>query len=288
MTKSTSVYHSMRMLCTTPDFGDQLFGLLTPLDLSAFLYAFNTSITRKQSRIYMQFWRQIFTDKSWLLWILSHGFEVSFVGNDLITMVNWVRNPGLMNRGRRKLYLDLNLVSCVASRRYRLSSLENFDFVIREKNKHFREFARNDNFNKVLPPGVYAKYAELIMGRELCDDQTMPYVWLDLTITSAVKYKAVCEFYEMGRRADYSISTGLWYGDQTMQKWQPPNTGSSAIDMGVLLKVDHAFLTNMPMDSVSKFCCINKVVGKIPSTGAYLFQQQNSFDCTKIIEKINV
>ncbi|KAF2626150.1 hypothetical protein BU25DRAFT_411981, partial [Macroventuria anomochaeta] len=50
MNRSTFVYQSMRMLCATPDFGAQLFELLTPLDLSALLYAFNISITKMQSR----------------------------------------------------------------------------------------------------------------------------------------------------------------------------------------------------------------------------------------------
>ncbi|KAF2624250.1 hypothetical protein BU25DRAFT_413806 [Macroventuria anomochaeta] len=47
MIRDTFVYQSIRMLCATPDFGAEL---LTPLDLSALLYAFDISITKKQSR----------------------------------------------------------------------------------------------------------------------------------------------------------------------------------------------------------------------------------------------
>lgn len=122
MTKDSFVYHSMRMLCSTVDFGAQLFESLTPIDLSAFLHAFGVTLTRTQSRKYMQFWRQIFTDQSWMLWMLSHGVEVSFVGNDLATMMERVRHPGSSNNGKRKLYLDLGLVSPIASRKYPLLS----------------------------------------------------------------------------------------------------------------------------------------------------------------------
>ena len=150
MKKSILAYHTLHMLCATPDFGNQLFELLTPLDLSAFLHAFDISLTRRQHQRYMQFWRQIFTDKSWMLWILSHGFEVSFAGNDLLTMMDWERNPRLMNAGRRKLYLDMQLVSYVASRKYLLLSEENLEVATSEKKKHFKEFARTDSFNRVL------------------------------------------------------------------------------------------------------------------------------------------
>jgi len=62
--------------------------------------------------------------------IRSQGFEVSFVGNDLITIINWVRNPSLMNLGRRKLYLDLTIVSCVALRKYALPSLKTLTLLL--------------------------------------------------------------------------------------------------------------------------------------------------------------
>ncbi|KAF2633024.1 hypothetical protein BU25DRAFT_406292 [Macroventuria anomochaeta] len=271
MTRSAFVYQSMRMLCATPDFGAQLFELLTPLDLSALLYAFNIPTTKKQSRRYMQFWRQIFTDKGWMLWILSHGFKVSFVGNDLITMMNWVRNPGLMNAGRRKLYLDLNLVSCVASWKYALLSDKNFEYVVKEKNKHFNEFARNDNFNQALQSGIDARYSELIMGKDLSEDRTMPFAWLDLTVISTIKHEEFNESYYEWTNVDSSMSVGLWYGEKSMQKWRfPRRSGSSAdMDAGVVLKMDNASSMNMPMNiSLPKFWCITKVVSKNSFTGA--------------------
>lgn len=289
MKKNNFVYQSMRMLCATPEFGDQMFDFLTPVDLSALLYAFDISITKKQSQKYMQLWRQIFTDRSWLLGILSHGFEVSLVGNDLITMMNWVQNPNLMNLERRKLYLDLNLVSYVASRKYTLSSFENFDFVVCEKNKHFREFAKNNNFDQVLQSGIYAKYCELIMGHDLPDDRIMPFAWLDLTITSAVKHEEDCESCHTGIRADHNMSAALWYGEKTMQKRGVPNTtGNPATDRSVLFKMD-ALAMNMPMNiGMSEFWCVTRVVSKVLSTGAYLFQQQRLFDCTEMFREVSM
>ncbi|KAF1363089.1 hypothetical protein EJ07DRAFT_152606 [Lizonia empirigonia] len=282
------VYRSMRMLCATPEFGDQLFDLLTPVDLSASLYAFNISLTKKQSQRYMQFWRQLFTDKSWLLGIQSHGFEVSIVGNDLITMMNWVRNPSLMNSGRRKLYLDLHLVSCVASRKYRLPSLETFDFVVGEKIKHFREFAKNDNFSMALRPGIYAAYSELIMGRDLPDNRTMPLAWLDLTIISTVKHEKLCKRRCVGMRMNSSTSTGLWYGDKTMRRYcNPCIAGGRAIDMGVLLEMEHISAISMPMDIIApRSWCVTWVESKTSYTGAYIFRQQRLFDCAELLNEI--
>jgi hypothetical protein len=134
----------------------------------------------------------LFADKSWLCETRSRGFKVSVVGNDLITIMNWVQDPSLINCGRRKLYLDLNLVSCVPSLKYALPSLKNFNFVVREKIKHFKGFAKNDNLNAVLQPGIYTTYSGLVMGRDLSDDCTMPSAWLDLTVTSTVKHKKLC------------------------------------------------------------------------------------------------
>lgn len=289
MAERDFVYLSMHMLCTLPDFGDQLFDLLTPVDLSAFLYAFNITITKTQSRKYMQFWRQLFTDKSWLQWILSHGYEVSVVGNDLITMMNWVRNPSLMNLGRRKLHLDLNLISYVASRRYALPSLENFDYVVSEKIKHFREFAKNDNFNTVLRPDIFARYSELIMGRNLSDDRTMPSAWLDLTVTSTVKHEKLCGCRRMCMRTGHSTSTGLWYGNNTMRKWCFPRTaGGQARDMGVLLDMEDTSAMNMLMNiTVPKSWCITWVESRSSFTSAYIFRQQRLFDCTELLDEID-
>ncbi|KZM26466.1 hypothetical protein ST47_g2209 [Ascochyta rabiei] len=288
MTINLFVYQSMRLLCAASEFGTQLFELLTPVDLSAFLFAFNITTTKKESRRYLQFWRQIFTDKAWMLWMLSQGYDVSFVGNDLITMIDWVRNPGSMNAGRRKLYLDLHLVSCVASRKYALLSDENLDFIVCEKNKCVRKFARkNNNFDQALQSGVHAKYAELTMGCNLSNNRTAPF-WLDLTIVSAVKHENSCkESYYKGIRADPTMSAALWYGEKTMQEWHFSNmAGSSAMDTGVLLKIENASVFSMPMNiSISKFWYITKVVMKTPTTGAYLFQQQRLFDCTEMIRK---
>lgn len=278
----------MRMLCATPEFGDQLFNLLTPVDLSASLHAFNISITKKQSQRYMQFWRQLFTDKSWLLWIQSHGFEVSVVGNDLITMMNWVRDPSLMNSGRRKLYLDLHLVSCVASRKYTLPSLETFDSVVGEKIKHFREFAKNDNFSMILRPGICAAYSELVMGRDLSDSRTMPSAWLDLTVVSTVKHEKLCERRRIGMRTTSSTSIGLWYGDKTMRRYcSPCIAGGRAIDMGVLLEMEDILAMNMPMDIiVPRSWRVTWVEGKTSSMGAYFFRQQRLFDCTELLNEV--
>ncbi|KAF1365991.1 hypothetical protein EJ07DRAFT_150459 [Lizonia empirigonia] len=202
MNNSNFVYQSIRMLCATPEFGDQLFNSLTPVDLSALLY--------------------------------------------------------------------------VASRKHTLSSFENFDFGVCEKTKHFREFAKNDNFDQVLQSDIYARYCELIMGRDLPDDRTMPSAWLDLTITSAVKHEKDCESCHIGIRADHNLSTALWYGEKTMQKWSDSNTAGSPAS--VLLKMD-ASAMNMPMNiGMSKFWCVTRVVSRVPSTGAYLFRQQRSFD----------
>ena len=128
----------------------------------------------------------------------------------MITMMNWVRNPKLMNAGRRKPYLDPNLVSNVSSRQYRLLSDENFDYVVREKNKHFREFAKNDYFTQSLQSGIDAKYSGLIMGKDISGDRTMSSLWLNITVTSTVKHE---EFsggsYYKRIRADPSMSTTL-------------------------------------------------------------------------------
>jgi hypothetical protein len=237
----------------------------------------------------MQFWRQLFTDKSWLCETRSRGFEVSVVGNDLITMMNWVRNPSLMNCGRRKLYLDLNLVSCVASLKYALPSLENFDFIVREKIKHFRGFAKNDNLNATLQPGIYTTYSGLIMGRNLSDDRTMPSAWLDLTVTSTVKHEKLCGCQRICMRTDRSTSTGLWYGNKTMREWCFSRTaGVRTRDMGVLLDMEDNSAMNLLMNiTVPKSWCITWVESKSSYTSAYLFQQERLFDCTDLLNEID-
>jgi hypothetical protein len=125
MERQSFVYESLRMLCATPEFGDQLFSMLTPLDICAILHVFDVHITQKQIRTYMQVWRQFFIHKDWATQLISHGFEVSLVGNDLITLIAWMNNPSLMNIGRTpSLYLDLRIVSPVASRRFRFRLLK--------------------------------------------------------------------------------------------------------------------------------------------------------------------
>ncbi|KAF2633808.1 hypothetical protein BU25DRAFT_405663 [Macroventuria anomochaeta] len=145
--------------------------------------------------------------------------------------------------------------STCPSRRYALSGLENFDFVVSEKVKHFKEFAKNDNFNQVLQPGIYARYSELVMGHNLSDDCTMPSAWLDLTITSVVKHEKTCKSYYVEGRADHSMSTGLWYGDKTIQRSRFPETrGILAMATGATLEMDNASALNIPMGiTVPKF-----------------------------------
>jgi hypothetical protein len=183
----------------------------------------------------------------------------------------------------------LNLVSCVASLKYALPSLENFDFVVREKIKHFREFAKNDNVNVVLQPGIYATYSELIMGRNPSDDRTMPSAWLDLTVTSTVKHEKLCGCRRICMRTDRSTSIGLWYGNNTMRKWCFPRTAvGQARDMGVLLDIEDNSAMNMLMNiTVPKSWCITWVESKSPFTSAYIFQQQRLFDCTGLLDEID-
>lgn len=284
MTKGSFVYHSMRILCSTVDFGAQLFDSLTPIDLSAFLHAFGVTLTKTQSRRYMQFWRQIFTTKSWMLWMVSRGIEVSFVGNDLSTMMDWVRHPGSMNKGRRKLYLDLSLVSPIASRKYPLLSDENYEVMVDEKNRNFEDFAGRNSFIQALQYGITATYSGLVMGHDYPDDRAMPCTWLDLTITSAVKHGKAFPSCYAGIRVDHSMSVGLWYGRRTMQRWCLLGARCDmATDTGMVLKMDGAPAMNMPMHiDLSDFGYITRVVKKDSNTGAYLFEQKRVLECTEV------
>jgi hypothetical protein len=57
------------------------------------------------------------------------------------------------------------------------------------------------------------------MGKDLSEDRTMPFAWLDLTIISTIRHEEFSEesHYEW-TRVYSSISIGLWYEEKSMQK----------------------------------------------------------------------
>jgi hypothetical protein len=286
MAGNSLVYRSMRSMCATPDFGDQLFDMLTPVDLSALLSAFDMVISNTQSKKYMQLWRQFFTDNRWMLQMISLGFEVSFVGNDIVTIMNWTRNPTLMDGKRRQLYLDLRLVSPVASRAYALTSNENLDHVIKEQ-KHMERFMEHNAFTETLESGIYARYSSLSASKELPDHWTVHSAWLDLTITSSIKHGVYKdELRHMQAKTNHNMSTALWYGEKSMQKWYVPDRatrGRLCIDTGVMLRIENASSMRMPINiRLGRFWCISRVLNRNSATGAYLFQQERLFDCTEM------
>jgi hypothetical protein len=129
------------------------------------------------------------------------------------------------------------------------------------------------------------RYSGPVMGHDLSGGRTMPYYWLDLTVTSAVKHEKGSQSYYTGISIDHSMSTGLWYGRETMQKWCLPGAGGDLVtDTGVLLKMDGALAMKMPMhNSLSNSWYVTRVVKKDSTTGAYLFEQKRVLDCTEML-----
>lgn len=120
--------------------------------------------------------------------------------------------------------------------------------MVHEKNRHFKGLAENDPFIRALQKGVVAIYSGLVMGHDLPDDRAMLYAWLDLTVRSGLKHEKGLQSCYAGIRADHSMSTGLWYGRETMQKWRLPGArGGLVVDTGVVLKMDGALAMNIPM-----------------------------------------
>jgi hypothetical protein len=76
-----------------------------------------------------------------------------------------------------------------------------------------------------LQSGIDARYSELIMGKDLSEDRTMPFAWLDFTVISTIKREEFSEesYYEW-IRVYSSMSIGLWYEEKSMQKWRFPRT----------------------------------------------------------------
>lgn len=137
---SISIFTTLHMLTETHDFGCQLFDLLTPMGLSAFLDALEIKITAAQSKRYMSLWRQFFTERSWISSMASRGLELYLVGNDLATLMNWIRHPKLLNNSRRKLYPDLRLTARTSLHAQSQLSIDNCDCVIRETYELLDEF----------------------------------------------------------------------------------------------------------------------------------------------------
>jgi hypothetical protein len=102
---------SMQRLCKYSEFGPTLFDMLTPMDLRAFQYAFGITLTRRQTEKYMQLWRQFFSNKDWIYYMLELGLKATLVGADLIMLINLIRNPYYL-KARRVMHINLALHWC--------------------------------------------------------------------------------------------------------------------------------------------------------------------------------
>jgi hypothetical protein len=292
MERQSFVYESLRMLCATPEFGDQLFSMLTPLDICAILHVFDVHITQKQIRTYMQVWRQFFIHKDWATQLISHGFEVSLVGNDLITLIAWMNNPSLMNIGRTpSLYLDLRIVSPVASRRLPLSAFENIEYLLQEKQGYLTNSANITGLTHSLEYGILATYSEIVLGKHLDDDCTVS-PWLNLTVSSAIKHKAIdpeSPYSPIRIRPDSSVTLG--YGQKTMQRWPVPleyrQEGSVEVEMGVMIDLKSASCLSVPLlYSSPRFLRVLVVADRCRGSGAYMLREERSYNYIETIDMI--
>lgn len=293
MDRQSFVFKSLRMLCATPEFGDQLFSMLTPLDICAVLYVFDVHITQKQIRTYMEVWKQFFIHKDWAMQLISNGFEVSLVGNDLMTLIAWMRNPSLMDiRRRSSLYLDLRIVSPVASRKLPLWAFENIEHLRQEKQGYLTNSANITGLTHSLERGILATYSGIVLSKH-SDDECMPSPWLNLTVSSAIKHKAMdpesSPYNPVRIRSDLSIT--LEYGQKTMQRWAVPlehRQGDSVeVEMGVVIDFRSASCLNVPlMYSSPIFWRVLVVADRCRGSGACMLREERSYNYAETIDVI--
>lgn len=239
----------------------------------------------------MQIWRQFFIRKDWTTQLISHGFEVSLVGNDLITLIAWMNNPSLMNIGRRtSLYLDLRIVNPVASRRSPLWSFENIEYLLQEKQGYITNAANITGLMHSLETGILATYSEIALDKHL-DDECTVSPWLNLTVSSAIKHKAIgpeSPYSPIRIRPDSSVTLG--YGQKTMQRWPVPlehrQEGSVEVEMGVMIDLTSACLSVPFLYSSPRFWRVLVVADRCRGSGAYMLHEERSYNCIETIDMI--
>lgn len=287
---SNPIFTNLQMLIGTHDFGSQLFDLLTPMDLSAFLDALQIKITDAQSKRYMSLWRQFFTDRSWMSSMASRGLELYLVGNDLATLRNWIRNPALLNNSRRKLFLDLRLTARTSLHAGGHFSIDNCDRVIRETYELLDEFiVKSDYLTDSLEYGIVADYSGFLIGKGLIKNDAVTEPWLELTITSATKctYRTA-QTQTTDAECPPNTLVGLWYGKRSMQRWcvsSGPTEMKHCVETGVILRIDNDGSLQTPLnESLHGQWDVTRVLDRRASTGAHLYQDQQSFDCTDMFK----
>lgn len=285
---SAFVYGSMRMMCQTRDFGDQLFDMLTPLDLSCFLVAFRLKLSKIQSARYMPLWRQFFTSKSWMPSITSQGFELYLVGNDLATLISWIKLPELVNSTRRRLHMDLRLSSCSVLRTRDLLSCADYSPAVNAIYERLDEFiVQSDHLTDALDAGIVVNYSGFLISDGRIAGSSSPEPWVDLTITSTMKVRKHHVDTRLEQEAlEPDISIGLWYGRETLQScdfssdfsWMP-----CTAETGIALKIDDT--NSMALDGpLRRSWDITRLVSRRSSTGGHLYEEIRGFDCTAMLE----
>lgn len=284
---------TLRMLCSTPDFGDQLLSMITPLDTCVLLYVFDLRITDTQYRRYMGIWRQFFLDKGWALEMLSHGLEISLVGNDLITLSSWMKKPSLMDARRRpRLHLDLRIVQPAASRRFPLWAYDNLDCLYQEKWEYLEHSVEFVSFAQTLEHGIIATHPDLILGEDLEDKRTTSLTWLSLTVSKAIKHKAfdpVSPYFSIRTRPNCSITLG--YGRKTMQKLRVPQNyrqDSTEVELGLMIDLKTAASLDNPFPSRSPASWKVLVLeDRCKGSGAYILREERFCNYVDVFENLS-
>jgi hypothetical protein len=185
----------MKTLMYMSEFGSMLYDKLAPTDISSFMHAFYLSLMPSQKIKYMQVWREFFVDKSWIEKMYMLGYEIEFVGIDLVMLVGQIMNPNTRTTGSRIKNVDMFVIK----RELPYTQWIAGDSVIETLTVRANEI-KSPIGSLYLPPSVLRygiRLMHTVCDDDESDDEDPDLCMYHLTVRSATTYDATIETYDV-------------------------------------------------------------------------------------------